>query len=837
MQDDNPYIMKANLVIIGSGIVGSSVAYHLAKMGWRDIVLLDKGDPVENPGSTSHAPGGVVALSHSKLLTQMGQYASDLYRSLAPHAPYHRNTYNWVGGLDIAISQARWDDLKRLHGESESFHAESRLVTPEEAVGLHPLLNPKAFVGGIYVKNSALVSGAALSGAMQRDAAQMADGQVQVIGFTEVTDVETQDGRVKAVLTSNPDLPRIECDYVVLATNIWGPVLGDKLGVPLPLLAYQHQYVITEPLDALKQFDPNKRDDEVIYPTVREVESQYYFRQHHQSIGIGSYWHRVLTVKPHEVGKDAMRDFTPEDMTDCWNAMKTLVPAVSQSKNFTRAFNGMFAFPADGYMMLGESNTKGLWTAVGSWLTHAGGVGKMLAEWMTTGQTEWDQRQVHLHRFHKFQNTKAYIETVCDKNYAEVYALVHPRQPLSKPRNLRLSPFHHKWQEMSSSFTTFAGYEAPNWIEQNARLLEKYDEQIPNRTGWAAEYWSRIQGAEHLETRNNVALFDLTTLSVFEVSGPGATKYIDYLCSNKCDVKPGRVVYTCWLTPNGGVRRDLAVARLAEDKFWLFVGEGTRPQDWYWINQFAPKDGSVTLTDVSDGYTALGLWGPNARAVMQKVTSDDVSNTGFPYFTSKWIEIGSVPVYALRLSYAGELGWELHVPMDGALQVFEALWEAGREFEMIGAGMGAFDSLRLEKGYRGWGSDVHTEYNAYEAGLGWTVKLDKPSDFIGKAASAKFKDEPLRKKLVCMLFDAQDAMAFGYEPIFGTNGHTSAHAIGYVTSANYGYSIGKFMAYGYVPAERAAPGTQVEIEYFGQRFGALISEEPVVDAKMARLKG
>lgn len=829
--------MKAKLVVIGSGVVGSSVAYHLAKMGWKDIVLLDKGDPIENPGSTSHAPGGVVALSHSKLLTQMAQYGSDLYRSLAPHAPYHRRSYNWVGGLDIAVSQVRWNDLKRLHSESKSFHAESRLVTPEEAATIHPLLNPKAFVGGLFVKNSALVSGAALSGAMQRDAAEMAEGRVQVIGFTEVIDVESRNGHVTAVITGNPNLPRIECEQVVLATNIWGPVLGDKLGVPMPLLAYEHQYVITEPLDALKQFDPNNREDEVIYPTVREVENQFYFRQHHQSIGVGSYWHRVLHVHPRDVGASAMRDFTPQDMTDCWNAMKTLVPAVKQSQQFTRAFNGMFAFPADGYMMLGESNTKGLWTAVGSWLTHAGGVGKMLAEWMTTGETEWDQRQVHLHRFHKFQNTKAYIETICDKNYAEVYAIVHPRQPLSKPRNVRLSPFHERWQSMNTSFTTSAGFEAPNWVEQNARLLEKYDEQIPNRSGWGAEYWSRIQGAEHLETRNNVALFDLTTLSVFEVSGPGAAKYLDYLCSNKCDVKPGRVVYTCWLTPSGGVRRDLAVARLAEDKFWMFIGESTRPQDWYWVKQFAPTDGSVTLTDISDSYTALGLWGPNARKVLQKVTGDDVGNAAFPYFTSKWIEIGSVPVYALRLSYAGELGWELHIPMDGALQVFDALWAAGREFEMIGAGNGAFDSLRLEKGYRGWGSDVHTEHNPYEAGLGWTVKLDKAGDFVGKAACAKLKAEPLHKKLVCMLFDDQDALAFGYEPIFGTNGHTSEHAIGYVTSANYGYSIGKFMAYGYVPAEQAAPGTRVEIEYFGQRFGASVSEEPVFDGKMGKLKG
>jgi dimethylglycine oxidase len=829
--------MKARVVIIGSGIVGSSVAYHLAKLGWRDIVLLDMGDPVENPGSTSHAPGGVVAMSHSKLLTQMAAYGSDLYRSLAPHAPYHRNNYNWVGGIDIAITERRMNDLRRLHGESKSFHSETQLMTPDEIVATkHPLLNPKAFLGGIFIKNGALVSGAALSGALQRDAVALAEGRMHIFGFSEVTDVEARGGHVAAVLTKNPELPRIDCEHVVLATNIWGPLLGDKLGVQMPLLAYEHQYVVTSALPALASFDPANQAHEVVYPTVREVESQFYFRQHHRAIGIGSYWHRALTVQPKDVGINAMRPFTPQDFTQCWDAMKMLVPAVADNMQFSRAFNGMFAFPVDGYPMIGESATKGLWTATGSWLTHAAGVAKSLAEWMTTGATEWDMRQAHLHRFHAFANTRSYLNTVCDKNYEEVYAITHPRQPLSRPRNVRVTPFYERLQAIDTSFTTFAGYEAANWVEQNARLLEKYDEQIPARSGWGGEHWSRIQGAEHLECRNNVALFDLSTLSVFEVKGPGALQYVEYLCSNKCDVKIGKVVYTCWLTPTGGVRRDLAVARLAHDRFWLFVGEGTRPMDWHWLNQHAPSDGSVQLTDVSDAYAALGVWGPNARKVLEKVTRDDVSNAGFPYMTARWIEIGPARVYAIRVSYAGELGWELHIPADQALQVWDALWAAGREFDMIASGFGAFDSLRLEKGYRGWGSDVHTEHSPYEAGLGWTVKLDKPGDFLGKVACATLKDKPLTKKLCCLTLEDRSAVLFGYEPVFGTNGHTREHAVGYVTSANFGYSVGHTIAFAYVPADQSAPGTRFEIEYFGQRFKATVGADPQYDAQMAKLK-
>jgi glycine cleavage system aminomethyltransferase T/glycine/D-amino acid oxidase-like deaminating enzyme len=829
--------MKTNVVIIGAGIVGSSVAYHLAKLGWRDITVLDMGDPIENPGSTSHAPGGVVAMSHSKLLTQMALYGSDLYRSLEPHAPYHRKTYNWVGGIDIAISERRWNDLKRLHAESKSFHSATELLTPEEIVATkHPLLNPKAFLGGILVKNAALVSGAALSGAFQRDASRLAEGRLQVLGFTMVTGVETANGRVTAVLTGNAAHPRIECQHVVLCTNNWAPVIGEQLGVPVPLMAYEHQYVYTSALPALAKFDPSRQEDEVVYPTVREVESQFYFRQHHQAIGIGSYFHKPLPVKPRDMGASALRAFTPEDFGDCWQAMRTLVPAVNDSTGFSKAFNGIFAFPVDGYPIIGESTVKGFWTATGSWLTHAGGVGKSLAEWMTTGSTEWDMRQVHLHRFHTFQNTRAYVETVCDKNYAEIYAIVHPRQPMSYPRNIRQTPFYERLKELNTSFTTFAGYEAANWVEQNARLLEKYDEQIPERSGWGGEYWSRIQGAEHLECRNNAALFDLSTLSVFEVSGPGAAKYVDYLCSNKCDVKIGKVIYTCWLTPNGGVRRDLAVTRLAQDKFWMFVGEGTRPMDWYWINQHAPADGTVTLKDISDSYSALGIWGPNARKVLEKVTTDDVSNAGFPYMTARWIEIGAATVYAIRVSYAGELGWELHIPGDQSLQVWDALWAAGREFGMIASGFGAFDSLRLEKGYRGWGSDVHTEYSPYEAGLGWIVKLDKPGDFIGKAACAALKDKPLTKKLCCLTLDDPRATLFGYEPVFGVNGHSSEHAVGYITSANFGYSVGKVVAFAYLPAEQSTPGTRFEVEYFGERFAAILGDDPQYDAAMTKLK-
>jgi dimethylglycine oxidase len=819
---------KARLVIVGSGIVGCAAAYHLTQLGWRDILVIDKGALYENDGSTSHAPGGVVPLSHSQLLTQMGLYTSNLIGSLAPFRP-DRNTYNPVGQIELAISEARWHDLIRLQGESRSFGCESHLLTPQEAKARLPFLNEKAVVGGLFIPAGAIVKGADVSGALAREA--MAGGGATFMAHTGLVDVEVERGRVTAVLTNNPDLPRIDCEQLLLCANIWAPALSQKVGVPLPLMAFEHQYVITTPLAALSQFDRSDKDQEVVYPTVRELDSAMYYRQHWDSYGIGSYYHAPHMVRPQDLdpGQTAIHPFTPADfMDEPWAQAQNLLPML-QGAEFETKFNGMFAFSVDGFPIIGEAKVKGFWTAVASWITHAGGVGKAVAEWMTYGESEWDLRQAHIHRFHPFQTTEAYTTVITQKNYREVYDIVHPRQSITEPRHVRLSPFAPRLEALQVNYTAFAGLELPNWFEANSHLLKKYAGQISPRRGWAGQHWSPIQGVEHLETRHNVALFDLTGLSIIEVKGPGAAGYINYLCSNQMDVAVGGVVYTLWLTPKGGVRRDLTVTRLAADTYWLFVGEGTLPQDLAWVQQHAPSDGSVIVNDVSNSFTALGLWGPNARRVLQKVTNADVSNAAFPYFTAQWLTIGLTPVLAMRISYAGELGWELHFPMDMALPVWDSLWTAGRELQMIAAGLGAFDSLRLEKGYRLWGGDVYTEYTPYESGLGWTVKLKKEA-FIGREACLSLREKPLTKKLCCLTFNG-DGMALGYEPILA-----DGRCVGHVTSANYGYAVGKFILYAYLPPAQAKIGTKLDVEYFGRRYGATVVDEPLYDPRMERLR-
>ncbi len=821
---------SARVVIVGSGIVGSSVAYHLAMAGWKDVIVLDKGRAVHNDGSTSHAPGGVVALSHNKLLTQMGAYGSALFGRLPEYSTERRN-YHQVGLLELAMSERRFLDLKRLHGEGKSYGVESHLLSPGEAAARHPYVDTDQTEGALFVPSGALVASVSVNGALQTEATRI--GGVRFMGGVTVTDLETVNGSVTAVLTSDPDLTRIECDHVVLCTNLWGPVLGDRLGVPIPLRAFQHQFVITAPLPSLAGFDQNRADQEVTVPTVRELDGSMYYRQYWDSFGIGSYWHTPRPVDPYQVGKSAEWEFTPADfLGPPWERARRLMPMLAEAdpSQFTHRYNGLFAFTVDGLPVIGETDTRGLWVGIGAWLTHAPGVGKSLAEWMTTGETEWDMRLVNVHRFAGFQTTPKYVQRACDLNYAEVYEIVHPRRPIAEPRNVRLSAFHERHRELGAEFTVFAGLELPNWYRSNQLLAESFSQEIPSRSGWEAMNWSPIQGAEHLETRRNVALFDLTGLSIIEVTGPEALAFVDYLCSSGMDKPVGQVVYTTWLTERGGVRRDLAVARLATDRFWLFVGEGSRPQDLVWVRRAAARFTEVSVVDMSDSYSALGLWGPNARRVLAKVTSVDLSNEAFPYFSCAWIDIGFSKVLAVRISYAGELGWELHIPTETSLPVWDFVWEAGREFGLIAAGMGAFDSLRLEKGYRLWGGDVHTEYDPYEAGLGWVVKLSK-GRFVGKGASEANKARPLKKTLCCLTSDHPGAMALGNEPIM--NGSS---CVGYVTSANYGYNVGRFIVYGYLPADLAPEGTRLDVEYFGQRFPFVVSADPQWDPRMERLK-
>lgn len=808
---------KARLVIVGAGVVGCSVAYHLMKKGWRDMIIIDKGPLYETGGSTSHAPGLVFQTNFSKMMTEFAKYTVSLLSELAWEG---KPTWYPVGGIEVAYTPERLEDLKRKHSVATAYNLESHMISPAEVKQHIPILNEKVIRGGYYVPSDGDAKAWWAAGAMAKIVEEAGAGKFYE--RTELTDIEIDNGRVVAVMTNNG---RIVCEDMMLCTNIWSPAITAKIGMNVPLVSVEHQYLISEPLAEL-----GDETREIVHPILRHQDFSMYFRQHDNRYGIGSYKHEPRIVASHEIGVNAMRPFTPDDFTVAHKAADELLP-VLKGKEYPAKFNGMFSFTIDGMPILGPSPViDKLWFAVGIWVTHSGGAGKAMAELMNDGYTEINIAEADISRFHPHAFSPGYIHARCAQQYREVYDIIHPKQQMLHPRNLRLSPFHIRLVEQGGHFFESSGWEVAQWYEDNARLLEKYEDDVPDRSGWAAQHWSRIEGAEHLAVRENVAMFNISAFTKVQVSGSGAADYLQYLCANNVDRPIGKVVYTAMLNQNAGIQADLTVTRIGHDKFLVLTGAGVGMRDLEWIRQNAPEDGSVQVEDVTSRYCTIGLWGPNARAVLQSVCDQDVSNAAFPYFTAKELTIKEVPALALRVSYVGELGWEIYTTVEYGQRLWDILWQAGQAHDIIVAGGGCFDSLRLEKGYRLWGADIHTEYNPYEAGLGWAVRLNK-GDFLGKAALLKIKDAGISRKLCCLTLDDPQAVALGKEPIL-SNGTT----LGYVTSANYGYSIGKFILYGYLPTDDADAGTQVEIAYFGNRYTATVREEPLFDADMTRLR-
>lgn len=808
---------NAKLVIVGAGIVGCGLAYHLTKLGWTDVVVVDQGPLYETGGSSSHAPGLMFQTNYSKFMTQCAMYSVNLYKDLV-----HLDTQAafQVGGIEVAYTDERLRELWRKHTAATSYGLESHIISPQEVADMIPIVDPQVIKGGYYVPTDMDVRGWYCAGAMAEQA--IATGGAEFYGETNVLDLIVENGRCAGVVT---DKGTIKSEQILLATNVWASVLPEKVGLRFPILGVEHQYVITGPLPELAE----DKDLYVKHPILRHQDFRMYFRQHGDAYGIGSYNHKSMLFEGNYVGRKAEREFTPEDFGPAWAAAVELLPPL-KGQAFTREFNGFMAFSDDMGPIMGETRVAGLLTCLGVWVTHAGGVAKTMAEWMTYGHTEFAMHEGWIERFQAHNFSRKHMYARVDRQYQEVYDIIHPLQQMENPRNVRLAPYHHRLVEQGAHFHSAAGWEVAHWYEENSRLLEKYEEKIPARQGWEALNWSPIQGAEHLAVREGVGLFNIAAFAKFEVYGPGALKFLNYIAANDVDKGIGKIVYTALCDAGGGIKADLTVTRLADDRFLVLTGGGTGPADLAWLKLHLPDDRSVVIEDVTSKYTGVGLWGPLAREVLQTVTDADVSNQAFPYFTAQAIDIDVIPCIAARLSYVGELGWEIYCPQEFGLRLWDILWAAGQPHGIIALGAGGFNSLRLEKGYRAVGSDIYTDYNPYEAGLGWAVRLKK-GDFLGREALIKIKQGGMKRRLVCLTSTDPQAMALGKEPIFD-----NGRCVGFVTSADYGYSIGKSIFYGYVPLELARAGTKLEIQYFDHRFPAVVSSDPQYDRAMERLK-
>jgi len=816
----------ANIVVIGAGIIGASVAYHLADMGVENIVVVDKGDIDVTDGSTSHAPGGLRTLTASHFFTTLGVASRAVYDVLPLAKPGEEQFWRH-GSVQVANTAERFDSHKRLAEIGLSEGVEANLLSPSEIAELVPLIDPSKVHGGIHIPSSGVVDTMLLANSMRN--VSEGTGRARFVGNSEVVDIEETNGRLTAIVTSG-ELGRITCNQAIVCTNIWAPVLAEKTGFDMPLYPGEHQYVYTSPIDALDT------SEVVTFPVVAMDDLSIYFRQHRDHLGIGSYDHPAKLVDPGGLPKSAKMPFTPDDFGSAWTKMQHHMPALDGA-SIRDGFNGMFSFTVDGSPVCGETSIKGLWTSVGAWLSFASELGRVMANWMTTGDPGMDMTQAHINRFFGHQSNEMFLSRQAKYFYEIGFDDIHPTDVVSSVRHVRHSPCHARLEALGAQFIPVAGQEAPLYYEANEPLVAKYRDQIPDRSGYDAQGWSPIMGAEHLEMRANVGIVDWTAaIAPIEVSGPGALEHMQYLCTADVDLPVGGIAYSLILTQAGMVARDVTVSRMSNDTWWILTGKGNLEAELAYYQSLAPegaieiseaaKDRSVRYTDLGEAMVPIGLWGPNARVVLEACTSNDVSNEAFPWYTWQSVDVGMAAATVLRISYVGELGYEIYVPTSYALHVWDTLWEAGRQFDMPAVGAASVFSARMEKGYRLWGGDTTPEFSPAESGLSWAMASSK--NFYGKDAALA---APLRRKIATLQFTDRRSVVYGWEPVL-----VGDDVIGYIAGAGEGFAVGSFIAHAFIDADRVEIGQEVVVRATGVDHKATIVKGPLFDPSNERLK-
>ncbi|MEV6488131.1 FAD-dependent oxidoreductase, partial [Actinoplanes sp. NPDC051633] len=768
-----------------AGIVGFPHAHQFTQRGCDDVTVIEQGPLYSTGGSSSHAPGLVFQTNPSRTMARFARYTVEKYVELG--------CFDQVGSLEVATTPARVAELYRRHGFATSWGISSAILDDSACRDLYPLLGDSV-LAGLHVPTDGLARAVEASSLQAERARSVGARFVQ---RERVVEIRTAGGAVTGVRTDVSEYP---ADIVVSCAGFWGPQIGAMAGVHIPLLPMAHQYARTSTVAAP--------------PTtiLRHQDRDLYFRAYDDHLGVGSYLHDPMPVDPTGF-TDGMLDFTPDDFAESWKAAGELLPVLGEA-TVASGFNGVFSFTPDGFPLLGESPAvKGFWSAEAVWVTHSAGAARAVAEWIVDGRPSLDLHECDLNRFHESQLSPAYVRERSMRSFVEVYDIIHPLDPPSV-RNLRVSPFHERQVALGAVFGEGAGWERPLWYESNA-FFEGFE-----RDEWSLKHWSPRAATESVATREKVALYDMTPLMRLEVTGP--VSFLQGLTTNNVDRPVGTVVYTLLLDHAGGIRSDITVARLAEDRFQIGVNS---PLDLHWLRRHAPA--GVIVRDITGGTCCVGVWGPRARDLVAPLTDIDVSHQAFGYFKARQGHVGTVPVTMLRVSYVGELGWEIYASADQGLTLWDTLWAAGRELGVIAAGRAAFNSLRLEKGYRLWGTDMSAEDDPYQSGLGFAVRLDA-GDFVGKGALRT--DEPPDRRLTCLVLSRVDRVPMGREPVL-VDGRT----IGHVTSAAFGHTVRAPIAYAWLPADLKV-GAEVKIRYFDRLLNAVVSEEPLVDPKMERIR-
>ena len=814
---------SARVLVIGAGIVGNSVSYHLARLGWRDIVQIDKG-PLPNPGgSTGHASNFIFPVDHSREITDLTLDSVRQYREM--------DVFTQSGGIEVARTPERMQELHRRMSSAVAWGIDSEMLTPEQVAQRVPFLDPSVILGGFHTPTVGVVD-SLRAGTIMRERAQQT-GALTCVPTVEVTGMEVSQGHIRRVFTTQGD---VDVDTVVVACGVWSPKLARMAGAAIPLTPTVHQMISVGPVPQFAE-----TVGEITFPIVRDMDTGCYERQHGQEMEVGSYAHRPILYRAEEIPSIEQAKlsptelpFTADDFDLQLEQALELMPDVlgNPDVGIRYAINGLLSLTPDGSPVLGESpQVGGLWSAAAVWVKEGPGVGRMLAEWMTDGNPELDLHGADIARFYPHQRTRRHIAARAAEGFNKTYGIVHPSEQWATNRDVRLPPMHADEQALGAVFFEAAGWERPHWYESNQTLLADYGDRVMRREAeWDSRWWSPIINAEHLAMRERVGLVDLAAFVVFDVLGPGALDLVQRLAVAQMDVPPGRVVYTSLLDERGGIRADLTMMRLEQGHFRVVTGGASGMVDLAWFRRHLPADGSVQLVDLTSSYSTIGLWGPRARDVLGSLTSDDVSHEGFRFATCRTIDLDTLPTLASRISYVGELGWELHVPMEEGARLWALLRTAGERFGLVPVGIGVYGTTgRIEKGYRAHGAELDTEHTIVEAGM--TRPKVKDADFLGREAYLKQRaEEPAA--VMCTLTvedhtgpDGAQRYMLGGEPIVASDGEPLVDALGrrsYVTSAGSAPSLGKHVLMGYLPPEQAVVGTRLAVDYLGHRYPVVV---------------
>ena len=814
-------VEHAQAVIIGGGVGGTSIAYHLTELGWRDVVLVDRAGLTS--GSTFHSAGLVGQLRSTTTLTRMMMYGAALYRRLGAETGVDVSWHE-VGSLRLASTPARFEELQRQVGWSRTFGLPLELLTTAETLARFPLMDPSGVLGAVFLPTDGWLDPSNLAFALAAGA--RARG-ARILTEHRVTAIRVDGGRVRGVTTDHGE---IVADVVVDAAGMCAPEVGRLAGVDVPIIPMAHQYLLTKPLAGVT----------ADMPTMRDPDNLVYFREEVGGLCMGGY-----ERDPDPWALDGVpADFNGRLLPPDWPRFEPImqgavrrVPTMADAE-VTRLINGPEAFTPDNEFILGESAVRGFFVAAGfcaHGIAGAGGIGQQVARWIVDGEPELDLWKMDIRRFGPQYRSQAYTLARTYENYATYYDIHYPNEERQAGRPLRLSPAYEELVALGAVFGEKSGWERPNWFagnEDGAGVATRAELEGQRPRGWAGEHWSPAIGAEALACRRRAALFDESSFAKIEVAGPGAGAFLQGLCANDIDRPVGSIVYTQLLNRRGGIESDFTVTRWGEDRFLIVTGTAFGNHDLGWIRQHAPDDGSVQLRDITAARACLGLWGPLAREILAPLTRDDLSDAAFPYLTAREITVGSVPALALRVTYVGELGWELYAPSEYGRTLWRTIWAEGQPHGLVAGGYRAIDALRLEKGYRVWSSDITPEETPDMAGLSFAVRLDKPGGFIGQAALRASREAgPPPRRLRCLVLDDPRSIALGNEPV-----RVDGRVVGRVTSGGFGYAVERSIAYAYLPAVHAALGTRVEVDVFGTWVGGIVSREPLYDPANERIR-